>query len=168
LTPELWFLVPIRAGTFASGVANTAARSEAAANILEARNILREAGLPAYKRNEIIRSFELETFRVERVVTGRIENRFFDDSLARLEGRYTSPDFFASQTDRIQRFALPQNSATRLGEVYIPEGSVLFTGRVAHQSAFSPGLTGGANQTFLTGPLSNYQFREVFLPRSGN
>ena len=58
-----------------------------------------------------------------------------------------------------------KNSATRLGEVVIPEGSVVFTGRVAPQPVFSPGLTGGGRQTFLTGPLTNYSFTEVMMPR---
>lgn len=58
-----------------------------------------------------------------------------------------------------------KNSATRLGEVTMPEGSVVFTGRAAPQPNFGPGLTGGANQIFLTGPLSNYSYREVLMPR---
>ncbi|TFY97069.1 LysM peptidoglycan-binding domain-containing protein [Ramlibacter humi] len=145
--------------------ANAALRSEAAANIREARNILRDAGVPVQARNEIIRSFEAETFRVERAASEQTALRVFDDSFARLEGRYVSPDFFSNQTDRIRNFALMKNSATRLGEVTIPEGSVMFTGRVAAQPVYGPGLTGGANQIFLTGPLSNYGFREVMLPR---
>jgi len=91
--------------------------------------------------------------------------RLFDDTSARLEGRYVSTDFFTNQTDRIQNFALMGNSATRIGEVMIPRGSVIFTGRVAPQLRFSPGLNGGANQTFLTGPLSPYTFREIPMPR---
>jgi hypothetical protein len=136
-------------------------RSIAAANIKEARNILKDAGVPLHSRNEIIRSFDLETFRIERTASERIEFRVFDDFGARLEGRYVSPDYIASQTDRITNFALPSNSATRLGSVTIPENSVVFTGRVAPQPDFSPGLTGGARQTFLTGPLSNYRFEEI-------
>jgi hypothetical protein len=143
----------------------SAIRSEAAANIREARNMLRDAGVPLQTRNEIIRSFELESFRVERVASERSALRVFDDFNARLEGRFVSTDFFASQTDRIQNFSLMKNSATRLGEVTIPEGSVVFTGRVAPQPMYGLGLTGGANQIFLTGPLSRYRFGEVILPR---
>jgi hypothetical protein len=147
-------------------IANSAAtRSEAAASILEARNLLRDAGVPLQARNDVIRSFELETFRVQRLSLETTAFRLFDDSNALLRGRYVSNDFFASQTDRIQNFALMKNSATRLGEVTMPERSVVFTGRVAPQPNFGPGLTGGANQIFLTGPLSNYNFREVLLPR---
>jgi hypothetical protein len=80
-----------------------------------------------------------------------------------LEGRYVSTNFFANQTDRMQNFALMSNSETRLGEVTIPEGSTIFTGRVAAQPNF--GLTGGVNQTFLMGPLSLYTYREIPLPR---
>ncbi|ODB95145.1 hypothetical protein A3197_17430 [Candidatus Thiodiazotropha endoloripes] len=140
---------------------STAQRSIAAANIKEARNILKDAGVPLHSRNEIIRSYDLETFRVERTASERMEFRVFDDFSARLEGRYVSPDYIASQTDRITNFALPSNSATRLGSVTIPENSVVFTGRVAPQPDFSPGLTGGARQTFLTGPLSNYRYEEI-------
>jgi hypothetical protein len=61
-----------------------------------------------------------------------------------------------------------KNSATRLGEVTIPQNSIVFTGRVAPQPMFSPGLTGGANQTFLTGPLKNYNFKEIMMPKIGN
>lgn len=82
-----------------SVVANSAARSEAAANIVEARNILREAGLPAYKRNEIIRSFELETFRVERVATERVESRFFDDNA---RGRRSIPSAAMTKSCKAQ------------------------------------------------------------------
>ncbi|MCO4094713.1 MAG: LysM peptidoglycan-binding domain-containing protein [Acidovorax sp.] len=142
-----------------------ALRSEAAASIREARNLLKDAGVPLLARNEIIRSFELESFRVQRLTSEQTALRVFDDSNATLVGRYVSPDFFGNQTDRITNFALMKNSATRLGEVTMPQGSVVFTGRVAPQLSYSPGLTGGANQIFLTGPLSNYQFREVMLPR---
>jgi hypothetical protein len=142
-----------------------AVRSEAARNIGEARAILRDAGLSPRQRNEIIRSFDLESFRVERLASPRTEYRVFDDFSARLQGRYTSPDLLATQAERIQGLALMKNSATRLGEVVLPEGSVVFTGRVAPQPVFSPGLTGGARQTFLTGPLTNYRFTEVMMPR---
>jgi len=146
-------------------LATAAFRSEAAASIREARSLLKDAGVPLLARNEIIRSFELEGFRVQRLTSEQTALRVFDDFNARLEGRYVSPDFFGNQTDRITSFALMKNSATRLGEVTMPQGSVVFTGRVAPQSRYSPGLTGGANQIFLTGPLSNYRFREVMLPR---
>jgi hypothetical protein len=144
---------------------DTAERSVAARNIWEARGILRDAGLNPAQRGEIIRSFDSGTLRVERTTSETTAYRLFDDTGARLQGRYVSGDFFANQTDRIQNFALMGNSATRLGEVTIPEGSVIFTGRVAPQMRFSPGLTGGANQTFLTGPLSKYTYREIFMPR---
>lgn len=137
----------------------------AARNVLEAPSILRDAGLNPARRGEVIRSFDLQTLRVERTASDSMAYRLFDDTGAALEGRYVSGDFFANQTDRIQNFALMGNSATRLGEVTIPKGSVIFTGRVAPQLRFSLGLSGGANQTFLTGPLSRYTFREVPMPR---
>jgi hypothetical protein len=107
----------------------------------------------------------LTTFRVETTSSSTTAYRVFDDSDALLQGRYVSIDFIGSQTQRIQNFALMSNAATRLGEVIIPEGSTIFTGRVAPQPNFGPGLTGGANQIFLNGPLRSYTFREIFMPR---
>ena len=89
----------------------------------------------------------------------------FDDTNARLQGRYVAPSFLGNQTDRITEFASPK-PATRLGVVYISEGSTIFTGRVAPQLNFSQGLLGGENQTFLLGPLAQYRFEEVFMPRN--
>ena len=57
------------------------------------------------------------------------------------------------------------NSATRLAEVTIPKDSMIFRGIVADQSSFSSALMGGAEQTFLLGPLDQYTFQEVFMPR---
>ncbi|MEH3101098.1 pre-toxin TG domain-containing protein [Sphingomonas adhaesiva] len=147
------------------GLDEAAERTVAARNVWEARSILRDAGLNPAQRGEVIRSFDLQTLRIERTASDSMAYRLFDDTGARLEGRYVSGDFFANQRDRIQNFALMGNSATRLGEVAIPKGSVIFTGRVAPQLRFSPGLNGGANQIFLTGPLSRYTFREVPMPR---
>jgi len=138
-------------------------RQTAAQNIKEARNLLRNAGVPREEVNKVVRSFDLKTFRVERVSSGRTEFRVFDDFSARLEGRYVSPDLFPSQTETITRLALPSNSATRFGTVFIPEGSVVFTGRVAPQIRFSPALTGGSRQTFLTGKLTDFKFEEIYV-----
>jgi hypothetical protein len=55
-----------------------------------------------------------------------------------LEGRYVSTNFFANQTDRMQNFALMSNSETRLGEVTIPEGSTIFTGRGSGSTELRP------------------------------
>ena len=129
--------------------AANSARPDAFAGVKEASNILRDAGVPRNARREIIQSFDLETFRVQRLDADMTAYRLFDDSNAILPGRYVSTDFFASQTDRIQNFALMKNAATRLGEVNVPQGSVVFTGKVAAQPTYSTGLTGGANQTFL-------------------
>lgn len=138
-------------------------RQTAAQSIKEARNLLRDTGLPRSARNEIINSFDLKTFRIERVSSTRTEFRVFDDFSAKLKGRYISTDLFPSQTDTISNLALLKNSATRLGTVTIPEGSVVFTGRVAPQLRFNPGLTGGAKQTFLTGDLNSYIFKEIYV-----
>ncbi|MBA4124005.1 MAG: hypothetical protein H0X72_16300 [Acidobacteria bacterium] len=138
-------------------------RQTAAQNIKEARNLLRNAGIPREARNEIINSFDLKTFRIERVSSTRREFRVFDDFSAKLKGRYVSPDLFSSQTEIITNLALLKNSATRFGTVTIPESSIVFTGKVAPQVRFSPGLTGGAKQTFLTGDLENYNFKEIYV-----
>jgi hypothetical protein len=55
-----------------------------------------------------------------------------------LEGRCVRPNFFADQTDRMQNFALMSNSETRLGEVTIPEGSTIFTGRGSGSTELRP------------------------------
>jgi hypothetical protein len=154
-----------KVSSYGVGDVTAAERTIAAQNVWEARSILRSAGLNPAQRGEVIRSFDLQSFHVERTLSDTKAYRLFDDTGARLEGRYVSGDFFANQTDRIQNFALMGNSATRLGEVSIPRGSVIFTGRVAPQLRFSSGLTGGANQTFLTGPLSPYTFHEIPMPR---
>nr|MBA2655186.1 hypothetical protein [Gammaproteobacteria bacterium] len=141
-------------------------RNIAASNIRKARNILIDAGLSPSQRRQIIKSFDAETFRVETVSSFRQEYRIFDDSKAKLEGRYVSPNFTANQTDRIIQFALPQNSATRLGVVDIPEGSNVFTGRIAQQLKLNPGLRGGEMQTFLLGPLDQFKFNEIMVPKN--
>jgi hypothetical protein len=146
--------------------AQLAARAEAATNIRQAKNILNDAlrGSPNFikDRNSILRSFDLETFRVEKVAQTRTEFRVFDDLEARLRGRFTSTDLFDNRLDTITNLALPKNSVTRLAEVTIPQGSVVFTGKVAPQIKVSSGLIGGGNQSFLTGSLDKFTFTEVF------
>ena len=146
---------------------DTNARRVAASHVRQAKNILRDAGLPPVERNEIIRSFEIETLRVETTTVARQEYRVFDDLGANLNGRYVSPNFIGNQTERIIKLALPQNSATRLGLVTIPKGATVFTGKVAPQLNLGPGLIGGgAPQTFLSGPLSQYIFEETLMLRN--
>jgi hypothetical protein len=67
-------------------------RSKAASNILEARIVLLDAEVTVRDRNEIIRSFELESFRVQRTSVGSTAYRLFDDTSAALPGRYASTD----------------------------------------------------------------------------
>jgi YD repeat-containing protein len=151
-------------GRGAGGVA-VDSRTIAPAHVREARNILKRAGLDAYERNQIFRSFDLETFRVERVSGPRQVFRVFDDSEAKLMGRYAATNFSNNQTERIVKFALPNNSATRLSIVDIPKGATIFTGRVAPQVSVNPGLIGGEQQIFLTGRLGQYKFTETLMPR---
>ncbi|HLB56530.1 MAG TPA: hypothetical protein VJK30_04295 [Coxiellaceae bacterium] len=136
-------------------------RTIAAAHVREARNILSDAGVNATWRNRILHSFDLETFRVEHVMEPRQIYRAFDDFDAKMLGRYASESLLENQTGRITDLALPSNSATRLATVEIPDGSTIFTGRVASQF----GLRGGAQQTFLTGTLDQYTFQEIMMPR---
>ncbi len=136
-------------------------RTIAAMHVREARNILRDVGLDAIGRNRILHSFNLETFRVEHITESRQIYRVFDDFNAEMPGRYTSEDLLENQTRRITDFALPSNSATRLATVDIPRNATVFTGRVSSQF----GLNGGAQQTFLTGPLERYTFQETMMPR---
>ena len=82
-----------------------------------------------------------------------------------MEGRYTFSILSDDQTDRIIKLALPNNSAVRLAIVNVPEGTTIFTGEVAPQLTFSPGLVEGGQQIFLTGPLEQFTFEEVMMPR---
>ncbi len=141
-------------------------RSIAAKNIREARKILISAKVPRKSRNEIIRSFDLETFRVVRTPISEIMFRTFGDKGSYLEGRYATRSILPNQTDRIIKLALPENSATRLGEVGVPKFSVVFEGKIAPQTNLTSGLRGGENQVFLTGPLEKYSFKEVLMPRA--
>ena len=142
------------------------ARDIAAHNIREARYLLSEAGLPRSQRHEIIRSFDLESFRVTKTANSRVAYRTFDDFNAVLEGRYVSGSIITNQTDRIKRLALVKNSATRLGEVTIPKDSIIFEGVIAPQMKFDTALVGGERQMFLTGNLDGYTYREIMMPRN--
>lgn len=140
-------------------------RSVAASHIRKARAILAEASIPLSERNKIIKSFELQTFRIERTSKELIRFRTFDDNSAELIGRYAYKNSIENQTARIKKLALPMNSATRLGNVFIPQKSMMFAGKVAPQFRFSDGLIGGEDQIFLLGPLTRYKFHEVMMPR---
>ena len=136
-------------------------RNRATANIRSARAMLREAGLPQASINEVIRSFKLDTFRVQERWFGRSEYRYFDDIHAKLDGRYATPEFILDPADRIVKLSLPNNAATRAGTVYIPRGTSVFEGIVAPQYIFGPKLVGGAPQTFILGDLSRINFKEI-------
>jgi len=154
-------IVKSQAGNEATEFTGANVRTIAAAHVREARNLLRDSGLNAADRNDVLRSFDLETFRVEHVVEQKQIYRAFDDFDAKMFGRYTSENLLENQTRRIVDFALPNNSATRLAIVEVPQGATIFSGRVAQQF----GLRGGAQQTFLTGPLDQYMFQETMMPR---
>ncbi|USQ13721.1 hypothetical protein J2N86_13760 [Legionella lytica] len=147
-------------------ISNNAERSLAASHIKEARKLLQEAGLPREARNEIINSFEHATFRIVKTQGSRIGYRTFDDSSATLVGRYLSETVLPNQTERITKLALPNNSATKLGEVYIPKNSLIFEGKIAPQLRFSSGMVGGEKQLFLTGNINQYGFKEISMPRA--
>lgn len=143
---------------------SAAARSEAAANIREARQILAETrpDLPVGERNQIIRAFELETFRVERLTAPTSEFRYFDglDGGAGLAGRWSTSEWLSSPADRISRLALPGNQATRAAEVILQPGTTVFRGTVAPQPRFGPHLVGGSPQSYnAAGPYA--VFREI-------
>jgi len=143
----------------------SSSRAIAALHVSEARSLLRDAGLNPVRRNRIIRSFDLETFRVEHVTAPKQVYRVFDDFEAKIQGRYVSSGVLQGQTNRIVKFALPNNSATRLARVDIPEGATIFSGKVAPQLQYDSGLVGGEQQIFLTGHLDQYNFEEILMPR---
>lgn len=117
-----------------------ALRSEAASNIREARSILREArsDLTVTERNNIIKAFELETFRVRTPDTELTEFRYFDglDDGAGLNGRWSTPNWIDSPEDRISILVLPNNQATRAATVKLQPGTTVFQGTVAPQLKF--------------------------------
>lgn len=132
-------------------------RSEAASNIREARSILRETrpDLTVTERNNIIKSFELETFRVKTLDAELTEFRYFDglDDGAGLNGRWSTSNWIDNPGDRISILALPNNQATRAATVKLQPGTTVFQGTVAPQLKFGPNLTGGGSQSFnVLGP----------------
>jgi hypothetical protein len=136
-------------------VGSTAAmRSEAAANIWEARQILRETqpNVSIERRNGLIKSFELETFRVRTIDSDLSEFRYFDGlpgpDGAAMGGRWSTPQWIESPAERISILALPSNQATRAASVTYQSGTTLFQGAVAPQLKFGPSLTGGGLQTY--------------------
>ena len=131
----------------------------------QTRNILKDAGLSVYERNSIIKSFDLETFRIEVVSEAKEIFRVFD-AAAPLQGRYTTPNLLENQIDRIIKYALPNNAETRLGRVTLPEGATIFSGKVAPQIDLNLGLIVGEEQSFLLGPLNQYKFEEIMIPRN--
>lgn len=143
-------------------VANTAARSEAAANIIEARNILRETrlDLTVTERNQIIKNFDLESFRVNTLSSPVTEFRYFDglpisEGGASMSGRWSTTQWFETPAERITNLALPTNQATRAASVTLQPGTTVFQGTVAPQLNIGQHLTGGATQTYnVLGPRS--------------
>lgn len=135
-----------------AGAAKLAARTEAAASIREARNILREArpDLTVAERNQIIKAFDLESFRVSTITREVTEFRYFDNlpDGAGLSGRWSTPQWLETPAERIGVLALPNNQATRAATVTLQPGSTIFTGTVAPQLRYGPNLTGGGLQTY--------------------
>ncbi|MBZ2190595.1 hypothetical protein K8B33_15925 [Alcanivorax sp. JB21] len=135
---------------------NTAAiRAEAAANVRQGRQILREArpDLPVSERNQLIRAFDLETFRVNTLAQELTEFRYFDGVNAQLGGRWSTSEWLSTPQSRIERLALPNNNATQAATVRLQPGTTVFQGRVAPQTQYGSHLTGGADQTYnVLGP----------------
>ena len=149
-----------RVGALTEGVAveatlaarSSAARAEAATNIWQARSILRETrpDLTVTERNQIIKAFDLESFRVNTITSPTTEFRYFDglEGGAGLNGRWSTSQWLETNTERISNLALPNNQATRAATVTLQPGTTVFQGTVAPQLRFGPNLTGGAAQTY--------------------
>ena len=133
-------------------VPNSAIRTEAASNIRQARDILRETrpDLTVAERNQIIKAFDLESFRVNTLSSPVTEFRYFDglEGGAGLSGRWSTPQWLDAPADRISNLALPNNQATRAAAVTLQPGATVFHGIVAPQLKYGSNLTGGAPQTF--------------------
>lgn len=102
------------------------------------------------ERNEIIKAFELESFRVKTLSSPINEFRYFDGlpGGANLNGRWSTSQWFDTPTERITKLALPNNQATRAATVTLQPGTTVFQGTVAPQFRFSPNLSGGGLQTY--------------------
>ncbi|MCU7850480.1 MAG: hypothetical protein KZQ89_21385 [Candidatus Thiodiazotropha sp. (ex Lucinoma kastoroae)] len=134
------------------GVSNSALRAEAAANVRQARDILRETrpDLTVAERNQIVKAFDLESFRVNTISSPVTEFRYFDglESGTGLNGRWSTSQWFGTPAERISNLALPNNQATRAATVTLQSGTTIFQGKVAPQLKYGPNLTGGAPQTY--------------------
>ncbi|ROH83778.1 hypothetical protein ED236_12250 [Pseudomethylobacillus aquaticus] len=132
------------------GANSAAIRLEAASNVWQARKILAETrpDLTITERNQIIKAFDLETFRVNTLTSPTIEFRFFDGVNAGLNGRWSTPQWLSTPTERVTTLALPNNQATRAATVTLQPGSTVFQGTVAPQLRYGPNLTGGGMQTY--------------------
>lgn len=131
---------------------SAAMRSEAAANIRQARGILADTrpDLTIGERNQIIKSFDLMSFRVNTLSSPVTEFRYYDGlpSGAGVSGRWSTPAWYAAPADRISNLALPNNQATYAATVQLQPGTTVFQGLAAPQLKFGPSLTGSGLQTY--------------------
>ena len=146
-----------RGGSVVPDSSSSVMRAEAASNIREGRTILRETrpDLTLAERNQIIKAFELESFRVKTLNTELTEFRYFDGLKdgAGLSGRWSTSNWIKYPKDRISILALPNNQATRAASVKLQSGTTVFQGTVAPQLNFGSNLTGGGSQSFnVLGP----------------
>lgn len=127
-------------------------RSEAATNIWQARNILADTrpDLTIAERNQIIKAFDLESFRVNTLSSPLTEFRYFDglEGGAGLNGRWSTQQWLETPEERISILALPNNQATRAASVTLQPGTTVFQGGVAPQLRYGLNLTGGGAQTY--------------------
>jgi len=136
----------------ANTAANAAARTEAASNIWQARSILAETrpDLTIVERNQIIKAFDPQSFRVNTLTSPANEFRYFDGlpDGAGLNGRWSTSQWFETPADRISNLALPNNQATQAATVTLQPGTTVFQGTVSSQFGFGSNLTGGGLQTY--------------------
>ena len=140
------------AGSADNMALSSAARNEAASKIWQARQILADTrpDLTIAERNQIIKAFDLESFRITIINSPVTEFRYFDglDGGAGLYGRWSTPQWLNLPEDRISILALPNNQATRAATVTLQPGTTVFQGTVAPQFKFGPNLMGGGQQTY--------------------
>jgi hypothetical protein len=143
------------AATKLDGFIESFTRAQAATNVRNARNVLRDAraDLTATERNQIIKAFDLQTLKVQKLNSTLTEYRYYDGVGAQMGGRWSTPQWLVTPEERISQLALPNNQATKAAIVELQPGTVVFQGRVAPQLNFGSNLLGGGAQSFnVSGP----------------
>jgi len=133
-------------------------RTAAANNIKAARRVLRQnrPDPKARQRNEVVKAFDPETLRVEKLKRPEAEWRRYGGPTekggrgAYPLGAWTSKDRFRFPKEAQRKLALVDNAADKEVIIGRPKGTVVLKGKVAPQKLTNGKLLrGGANQTYM-------------------